>query len=167
MMPAPELRAEDPGVGTPSLHSSSDPIAAVNGPAWLTGEPNLTSPMADLAARPAGLDGSRIRQLPPEPPTLSLLLSALGSFGAWHLARSARKWHFADVPNWYHTGGPEQIGHSLALVPGLEVEPACRDTRPPDLERHLPHFIRAEARPCCRPGLLVAAKPARGPPLRD
>lgn len=60
-------------------------------------------------ARPAA------KQLPPAPDSSALFLCALGSLGTWQLGRSARKWNFEAVPDWYHTGGPTQIGHATPL----------------------------------------------------
>lgn len=47
--------------------------------------------------------------------SLSLLLSALGSMGAWQLVRSSRKVHLAQVPDWFHTGAPFRIGRSTVV----------------------------------------------------
>jgi len=51
-------------------------------------------------------------ELPGLPGSASLLLSALLSAGAWQLGRSAKDIHLADLPDWYHTGGPVQVGHA-------------------------------------------------------
>jgi len=43
----------------------------------------------------------------------SLLLCAFGSMCAWRVTQSARKLHLGLVPEWYHTGGPSQIGQAV------------------------------------------------------
>jgi len=48
-----------------------------------------------------------------------LLLWAVGGFGAWQLGRSARKLQWSALPEWYHTGGPAQIGHATPFDLGF------------------------------------------------
>lgn len=56
--------------------------------------------------------------LPPSPNSATLCLWALGGLGLWQLSRNSRRlqaaWH---VPDWYHTGGPRQIGHATPWNP--------------------------------------------------
>jgi hypothetical protein len=49
--------------------------------------------------------------------SLSLCLYGLISFGVFCSASSIRKLSFGQIPDWYHTGGPSQIGHSYAITP--------------------------------------------------
>lgn len=50
------------------------------------------------------------------PPSSSVLfLSAFLSLGLWQVARSSRDLQFAHLPNWYHAGGPVQVGHATPL----------------------------------------------------
>lgn len=57
------------------------------------------------AATPPGMT-----ELPPPPSSLSLVLSALASFGAYQSVRSLKRLHLSHLPDWYHTGAV-QIGH--------------------------------------------------------
>lgn len=49
--------------------------------------------------------------------SLSLCLYALLSLGLGRSAPLVKKLHLGCIPDWYHTGGPCQIGHSLAIAP--------------------------------------------------
>jgi hypothetical protein len=51
------------------------------------------------------------------PGSLNLCLSALIGFGLCSSAHFVKKLSFSVVPEWYHNGGPFQIGHSYALTP--------------------------------------------------
>jgi len=75
-------------------------------------------------ASPAG----EVVSLPPGPGSASLFLSALAGFGVWHLGRSVRKVHFGALPEWYHSGGPAQVGHAtpLDLEFSHSAMPICR-----------------------------------------
>ena len=71
----------------------------------------------------AGSDlGQRSHTRPPQILTdgqssLSLCLSALIGLGLCSSAHCLKKLHFGFIPEWYHSGGPSQIGHSLAVNP--------------------------------------------------
>ena len=60
---------------------------------------------------------SDVRVLTGGPGSVALFFSALSGLGVWQLGRSARKFNFASVPGWYHTGGPIQVGHVTAINP--------------------------------------------------
>ncbi len=47
--------------------------------------------------------------------SLSLCLSALVSLGLYTSMHSVKKLSFGFDPQWYHTGGPFRIGHSMAI----------------------------------------------------
>jgi hypothetical protein len=51
------------------------------------------------------------------PGSLNLCLSALIGLGLCSSAHFVKKLSFSFVPEWYHNGGPFQIGHSLAITP--------------------------------------------------
>jgi len=69
---------------------------------------------------------SEVKQLPPAPDSAALFLCGLGTLGAFQLTRSARKLHWGNVPSWFHSGGPAQIGNSHALNPDLiDALPVC------------------------------------------
>jgi len=57
--------------------------------------------------------------------SLSLCLCALIGLGLCRSGHWVRKLSFGFVPEWYHSGGPFQIGHSHALMPNnLSLTPA-------------------------------------------
>jgi hypothetical protein len=49
--------------------------------------------------------------------SLSLCLSGLMGLGLWASAHWVKRLSFGFIPEWYHNGGPFQIGHSLAVSP--------------------------------------------------
>ena len=53
--------------------------------------------------------------LPPGPDSATLFLLALSGVGVWQLGRTTRRLNVGFVPEWYHTGGPTQIGHATPL----------------------------------------------------
>ena len=63
--------------------------------------------------------------------SLSLCLSALIGLGLCSSAHCLKKLSFGFIPEWYHNGGPFQIGHSLAVSPeSLCPAPACCFVQP-------------------------------------
>ncbi len=61
-----------------------------------------------------------IRELPGAPGSAGLVLSALLTVGAWQCTRKATQLRFGHVPDWYHTGAPDRIGHTVALDLNLD-----------------------------------------------
>jgi hypothetical protein len=60
------------------------------------------------------------------PDSLNLCLSALICLGLCSSAHVVKKLSFNFVPEWYHNGGPFQIGHSHAITPeSLCITPVC------------------------------------------
>ncbi len=58
--------------------------------------------------------------------SLNLCLSALIGLGLCSSAHWVKRLSFGFVPEWYHNGGPFQIGHSYAVTPEpLCSEPVC------------------------------------------
>lgn len=51
------------------------------------------------------------------PSSVSLCLYALMSLSLCSAPHWIRKLHFGHLPEWYHDGGPFQIGHSFAATP--------------------------------------------------
>jgi len=57
--------------------------------------------------------------------SLSLCLYALMGLGLCSSAHWVKKHSLGFIPEWYHNGGPFQIGHSLAVTPdNLSITPA-------------------------------------------
>ena len=65
--------------------------------------------------------------LPPGPDSVLLAASGLLSLGAIQLGRNVRKLHFGLMPEWYHDGGPTQVGHATAWDLGFShsAMPVC------------------------------------------
>lgn len=51
------------------------------------------------------------------PGSLNLCLSALIGLGLCSSTHFIKKFSFCFVPEWYHNGGPFQVGHSYAITP--------------------------------------------------
>ena len=91
----------------------------------------LAGGLACSSPRPLVLDappqrrGPEARGFPAGPGSFSLVLTAFGSLGAWRLGRSTKKFHFSSVPDWYHTGGPTQIGHAIVLDLQSQPQALC------------------------------------------
>lgn len=100
------------------------------------------------------------------PSSIGLFLSGLMTVGAWHLGRSVGKWHphIGSLPEWYHDGGPLQVGHAVPFDfhSGLATVHALESAAPTDIGPRitletgrgafvpiLPHFVH---------------DPVRGPP---
>lgn len=64
-------------------------------------------------------------QLPPAPSSTALFFSAMASIGAWQLVRSSKNLHFGAMPEWYHSGGPVQVGHITAFDLDFTSLPLC------------------------------------------
>ena len=60
-----------------------------------------------------------VRELPAGPGGATLFLMGVGCIGAVKLGRSVRGLHLQSLPDWYHAGGPMQIGHVSAINPDL------------------------------------------------
>lgn len=131
---------------------------------WPAAEPG--SPLAPaLGAAPAG----EVRELPPLPGSARMFLSAMLSLGAFHAFRSARHWHWAALPDWYHTGGPLQIGHTVAFDLDFHSLPPCLfeplDTagdgdKPPSFWR----THREQRPPCAAQTAVLTLTGPRAPP---
>ncbi len=53
--------------------------------------------------------------------SLTLCLYALFGLGLCRSAPFVKKLHFRCIPDWYHSGGPAQIGHSFAISPDCRI----------------------------------------------
>ncbi len=114
---------------------------------------------------PDGADASaNVLQVPPPPSSGSLLLSALASVGAVHLARSARHLHLTKLPHWYHSGCPGQIGHAVALDMQFAPVAICRADRPIEPEPPAVHRLYRERRSRIIPQTILLPQAPRGPP---
>jgi hypothetical protein len=100
--------------------------------------------------------------------SLKLCLSALISLGLCCSAHRVKRMSLGFIPEWYHEGGPFQIGHSHALMPGTLcpgqvccfVQPACtgdNNLAQYFLKMVVPHWRKSQFTP-----IVIAS---RGPPL--
>ena len=100
--------------------------------------------VTDLGPSPRGLlprptaEGHRTGAMPPAPivadgqNSLSLCLYALLGLGLCRSAPFVKKLYLVSVLDWYHSGGPCQIGHSFAIVPGCLSRAPIYCFIPPD-----------------------------------
>ena len=74
--------------------------------------------------------------------SLNLCLSALIGLGLCSSAHWVKRLSFGFVPEWYHNGGPFQIGHSYAVTPeSLYPVPVCCFVQPVRMvERLIPQY---------------------------
>ena len=102
--------------------------------------------------------------------SLSLCLYALIGLGLCKCAPFAKRLSFGPIPQWYHDGGPYQIGHSFAIpteslcsAPALcFIQPDCtvKDFLPQRYREAIYSLLRKSI---FTPILLTS----RGPPLRS
>ncbi len=76
------------------------------------------------------------------PGSLNLCLSALIGLGLCSSAHWVKRLSFSFLPEWYHNGGPFQIGHSYAVTPeSLCPAPVCCFLQPVCMvEGHIPQY---------------------------
>lgn len=100
--------------------------------------------------------------------SLKLCLSALISLGVCCSAHWVKKLSLGFIPEWYHEGGPFQVGHSHALMPGTLcpaqaccfVQPFCTE------DNHLPqYFLKTIISLWRKSQFTPAVLASRGPPL--
>jgi len=105
------------------------------------------------------------------PSSLNLCLSALIGLGLCSSAHWVKKLSFGFVPEWYHNGGPFQIGHSFAVSPEslcpvpafCFIQPVCT------VEDSLPQYRLGTVVSLWRKSQLMTPTvlAPRGPPLRS
>ena len=101
----------------------------------------LPATTADTGQTP---EMQNIRSLTEGPGSLALCIYALIGLGLCQAAPWVKKISFEFLPEWYHDGGPFQIGHSLAVTPeNLYPMPACCFVQPASMvESHITQFSR-------------------------
>jgi hypothetical protein len=129
-----------------SLHDLSRP-----------GQRTAALPLPPPARDPA------MRALPPAPSSLSLVLSALVTLGAYQGGRSFKRLHLGSAPDWYHTGGPTQIGHVTLFDLEFGALPLCVFDQPVALPAFAYRVPRELASRLRGQHLLIIESP-RGPP---
>ena len=98
-----------------------DSLGIPFGSAWPQAQAPLAWPIPSQDTR----DNREALVLRPGASSISLFFTALGSLGLWQFGRSARKFHVASAPDWFHTGGPIQIDHASV------IDLDARDPLPP------------------------------------
>ncbi|HCO94495.1 MAG TPA: hypothetical protein DIU00_11180 [Phycisphaerales bacterium] len=99
----------------------------------------LPATTADTGQTP---EMQNIRSFTDGPGSLALCIYALIGLGLCQAAPWVKKISFEFIPEWYHDGGPLQIGHSLAVTPEtLYPVPACSFVQPACMvESHIPQY---------------------------
>ena len=111
--------------GRQSARACSEAEAQPTDSASLLDHPSVTDLMLQSIRRSpgAGIDLGRASQTrPPQilmegESNLNLCLSALICLGLCSSSHYVKKLSFGFIPEWYHDGGPFQIGHSIAVSP--------------------------------------------------
>ena len=166
-IPQPGESASATAVYNCPAPASTRPAALADDGLWFA-----VSPLTELARGervailpivPPDEHRANIRQLPPGPDSASLFLLAVGTFGALHLGRSFRKLHLNIAPEWYHAGGPAQVGHAKPIDLNSPALHLCCFEQPADEPPACRRAWRTRARPCRVQHFLTIAAP-RGPP---
>jgi hypothetical protein len=125
-------------------------------------------PRRPLASSPAPEPNANIAVLPPGPSSISLFFAAFGSLGAWQVVRLAgnAKLHLGPLPQWYHTGGPSQVGHASALDLLNQMLVFCRFDRTDGNDPPLACLLRRDTSMRRMPQFTLAPAVPRGPPMR-
>ena len=99
----------------------------------------LPEPAADVEQNP---ESQNIRSFTDGPGSFALCLYALMGLGLFKSAPWVKKLSFEFIPEWYHDGGPFQIGHSHVITPEtLYPVQVCCFIRPACMvESHIPQY---------------------------
>ena len=144
---------------TESFDSSSPSLDSLGLDLW----PNAGS-VTGFDIEHDGAGAATIRDLPAVPGSAQLFLSAMLSVGAWHLVRSAKHFHLANIPEWYHPGGPTQVGHVVPFDLDFSALPVCCFEQPADVRPFRFHFAPDKSARGGPQHCLLTAAP-RGPPI--
>jgi hypothetical protein len=102
------------------------------------------------------------------PGSASLCLYALMGLGLFSTPRWIKRLHLGPLPQWYHDGGPFQIGHSFAVSPEIlyPVPVDCFVQPGNPSEDSLPRYRLRTVVSCWRKSQFTPETiAARGPPL--
>jgi len=125
----------------------------------------LLEPTADTGQTP---EMQNLRSFTDGPGSFALCLYALIGLGLFKSAPWVKKLSFEFIPEWYHDGGPFQIGHSHAVTPEtLYPSPACCFIQPVCMvESHIPQYSQRTIVSLWRKSQFTSSVIApRGPPL--
>lgn len=99
--------------------------------------------------------------------SLHLCLCALMGLGVCKSAPWMKRLSFGYIPEWYHDGGPHQIGHSLAIPPeSLCPVPICCFVQPDDRAEEfiIKHSLRTIVSAWRKSQFTPCILASRGPP---
>ena len=102
------------------------------------------------------------RELPAGPGGATLFLMGVGCIGAVKLGRSARGLHLQFLPEWYHTGGPIQVGGVTAINPSLTAPATVSISDLPagqSIQLLLRRAVSLRLRSQCNPALATPRAP--------
>jgi len=120
--------------------------------------------LAQSSAATANPQPQTVHQLPAGPGGATLFLLGVGCIGAVKLGRSARSLHLQSLPDWYHTGGPIQVGHAAAFDFHYTPPALCTLVEPAG-EQQLRHHPRRDLPLRCEDQFLLTVEAPRGPPF--
>lgn len=104
-----------------------------------------------------------LRELSTTPSSMALVLSALATLGAYQGVRSFKRLHLNFTPDWYHTGGPAQIGHATPFSLEFSTLPICVFDEPvtrPAFAYRIPRELGSRL----RSEFFLLVESPRGPP---
>lgn len=115
--------ASRPTMAPSGIDVSRLPASAASG----FGLPTAPPPVNIFQDQQGATSTRKVDNLPAPPSSLAVALSSLLTLGGWRLVRQARHVHLVCLPEWYHAGGPGQVGHAtlLDLSKSLNVLPIC------------------------------------------
>ena len=163
------------GSSSPATCGSSQQLATTTACSldqinWLLADslrslPGVAVPTDVLPAAGQQVSGSEIRQVPPPPSSAALALCALATLGAYQGGRSLRRVHFVSgIPEWYHHGGPVQVGHATPFDLESGALPVCVFEQPSDLRPNHSYRIPREHHSRLCPQFFLLIEAPRGPP---
>ncbi len=136
MMPVPVSSAEREKSSYVPRGQSGFHYADLSGPFNYTNRHNLDLWPVELLPEPTADTGKtsdlqNLRSFTDGTGSFALCLYALVGLGLCQAAPWIKKLSFEFIPEWYHDGGPFQIGHSHAVTPEtLYPTPACCFAQP-------------------------------------
>ena len=130
----------------------------------------LFLPEPDAKIRQSTQVSDTLLDLTNRPGSVSLCLYALLSLGLCSAPHWIKKLHLGHIPEWYHDGGPFQIGHSYAISPESLCPVPVDCFIQPDVtaEVFIPQYRLRTIVSCWRQSqFTLEVQAARGPPLRS
>jgi hypothetical protein len=113
------------------------------------------------------MSGGVVRELPAAPSSLALVASAFAGLGVYHGLRSLRKLQFnvGTLPDWYHTGGPAQVGHATPFDLEFGALPVCAFDEP-GARPVFAYCVACEPRSRLRSQFFLLVESPRAPPAQ-